>query len=769
MMTKKWYICITLLFTFQVGIAQLTVSDKKELSKTILKKINTLRKRTGHSGLILQADLQKAAQLHAGYMQKNKKLSHSQRTASLNSPKKRIQKYSKEFNVFGENILYTKPKRLPLKKAIIRRIANEMFMAWKNSPGHYANMISDDYTQCDFGFKYDKKSRRIYAANVFGGIGVLIDGQLSSNGFEIKTEEENEAVDCFDLMNHKKNIAVNIGNAISIEGNSVFLYYHDKRVVEELIEAETDGIAVDILQRDQFECKTKNQLDVSEIYDGVLLKPVYKKELFSNNTAKGEHRLITKIGEIPAHLVGKDIQISMILIKNGVKCDYNYPITISRKDYDLLPFPPNLKKAEIDFIEEGIVGMQDAYFQFNRDEINTKIVPSLYTTNGIHSIDIMSYSSVEGNKKSNTILHKERALFIKNFLLSKIDNKEIKINSKAKENWALCNFQLEQFGLDSLMETNKETIRKYINKNTNKEWREALKKQRVSKARIFYIGKLTSSDELFLEMNILTGIKNKNYKLVNRALYELYQKDKKIGFFKNGEWLQEFLIQPELVENTSAILLKDINEYDTEMIVLYVRNWLKKAEELSKEAIENILNLYAITTDKMLSYWDIESEKIARIMHPDKTALLLERYDDANETHPLLLNFHIATINYYSHTRDRAKLIGAFNFITQYYRNKILTIKDKVKLALFFNRWSSYTLSYELLIGDLKKETISKEGAFILAQNAIVTNADKKIVQLLMNKAYTFDPKKWCSWIKEDFQLLRNKNVKSIYCKKCID
>jgi len=751
----------------QVGFAQLRVWDKQELRKELFKKINILRKSKGVQPLILHVDLQKAAQLHADYMQKNRKLSHEERIDSLRTPKKRIKQFSKKFNVFGENILYTKPKKTPIKKSLLKRIAHEMFIAWKNSPGHYANMISDDYTHGDFGFAYDKKSRRIYAAHVFGGIGISIEGQLSSNAFEIKTQAEDETVDCFDLMGSKRNIAINLGNAVRIEGKDILLYYHDKRVVAELIENKNDGFAIDVIQRNQFECEKKNSLDVSEIYDGILLKPVYKKELFANNQSKSAYRLITKIGELPAHLIGKDIQMSMILIKNGVKCDYNYPITISRKDYDLLPFPPNLQQETIDFVMEGIVGMEDVYFNFDRDETKASNVPELLVKTGIHSIDIMSYSSVEGNENDNITLHNERAKFIKKFLLAEIENNEISIKSDAKENWDLCKIQLELFGLDDLIDEEKEVIRKYINKNSNSQWKEALEKQRVSKARIFYEGKRYSSDNLFLEMNLLSGIKNENYKLANKALYELYHANKQISFFHNGEWLSEFLEVPELVTNTSAMLLKAIDNYQTEMIALYVRNWLKKTSELSTKATENLLNLYAITTDRLLSFWDVEAEKIARIMHPDKTALLLEAYDDSNETHPLLLNFHIATINYYSHVRDTEKLIYAFQFISEYYKKKALTIKDKVKLALFFNHWSSFRLSHSLLLDSFKKKTLNKEAIFILTQTTMMLEVDEKIINGIMQKAYKFDAQKWCDWIQNDFQLLRNKNVKKMYCKKC--
>ena len=49
----------------------------------------------------------------------------------------------------------------------------------------------------------------------------------------------------------------------------------------------------------------------------------------------------------------------------------------------------------------------------------------------------------------------------------------------------------------------------------------------------------------------------------------------------------------------------------------------------------------------------------------------------------------------------------------------------------------------------------------------MMLEVDEKIINGIMNKAYKFDAQKWCDWIQNDFQLLRNKNVKRMYCDKC--
>ena len=108
-----------------------------------------------------------------------------------------------------------------------------------------------------------------------------------------------------------------MGNNISIEGDKIIYYYHNIHYFKKIFSKDNDGIVVDLIQPEQFNCDKPNQLDMSPIHDGILLKPVYKEELLKNNSAESDYRIITEIGTLPKSLQGKPVTPSIIFIKDG--------------------------------------------------------------------------------------------------------------------------------------------------------------------------------------------------------------------------------------------------------------------------------------------------------------------------------------------------------------------------------------------------------------------------------------------------------------------
>ncbi len=110
----------------------------------------------------------------------------------------------------GENILFIGYKGKKLKKKDIEIIAEEIFTNWKNSPKHYENMINPQFKLCGFGFATGKN--KLYATNVFGTKGYVIEGQVSNNAFGIKSYNKI----CDNFLSENSNLMVNIGNLYCI-------------------------------------------------------------------------------------------------------------------------------------------------------------------------------------------------------------------------------------------------------------------------------------------------------------------------------------------------------------------------------------------------------------------------------------------------------------------------------------------------------------------------------------------------------------------------
>lgn len=766
----KYIFCFSLVFllSFQSLNAQISISNRDKLALLITEHVNKLRIEKGKLPLKRHKDLAKAAQLHTDYMVSKNSLNHIQLNTEFPNPKDRVNHYNSSFTNVGENILFSRPKKLPLSETEIEKLAYEMFRSWKNSPGHYANMISDAFQYADYGFTYNSKTKRVFAAQVFAKKGYIIDGQLSENAFSVKPSDAL----CNSLIGNKSNIVVNVGNAITIANDEVILGYHNIEMIREIIRNKNDGFAIDLIDRAQLECGKDNRLDVSEIYEGVMLKPVYRDELFANNTAENPKRLVVSLGKIPLHLRGKNLSPNIILIKDGKKCSYNVPCNIPSRKYDLRVIKPEIFTPKIALKTEGVNGIYEVDFDFKSGEIIPVKNPLVsIDTDNIHSIDIKSYTSVDGNSKSNEKLHNARANYIKNFLKQDINivTKPIKID--AKENWDLCYYQIELLGLENTLGKDKDQIKQYLVNNKDANWKDALNLQRRSKAIIYLNGKWKKEDPNFLNYNLIDAILNENYDLANKVLAEMYLTENSNLFLYEEFVVDELFNKPELVQNVSALLLKNVNFFTLDNIVFFVRNWLSKPELLSEAAQKNLLNLYTITTRRLLSNWDTNAENFSKVMHPEKVEPLFESYKNEDKVNPLFLNYHMAVISYYGQINNSSKIGESFHFITDYFKSQSQSIEDDTDLSLFFNSWSMYHMTVDKLYGRYEYEELDEASAFVLLKTFVPnsTKDQSKILVDLHKLAIKFNKKRWCKWIDIDFQNLRNEGVKNLFCNTCIE
>lgn len=757
-----------LLAVFQLSnvTAQIKTSDKVLLGRLLTKKINNLRRQKNKIPLKRNIDLAKAAKLHVKYMVKHNKLSHQEDNVLYKNPSDRVAHFNKSFISIGENVLFTKPVQLPLNKKSLHALATNMFLAWKNSPGHYANMISEAFTLGDFGFKYNTRTRRIFAAHVFGKKGTLIAEQISDNAFGIKKGTKN----CKSHIKGTSNLITNMGNNIYITEGEIFIRHHSKKTLQKVIKETHDGVAIDLVSREQLSCKHENKLDKSPIHDGIMLKPIYRDKLFQNNIAQSNYRFIASLGKVPEHLREEKFSPNLIILKNGKKCAYAVPSYIPHKRYELMPIEPLIITPKITLKTKGVNNIKQLFFDFkSRKTIATNHPEINSTAQNIYSIDIKSFTSVDGNSKENYRLQNQRAKYIQNYIATKVNLSNIKVNIEAKENWELFDYQLLLLGKDSLVKLDNETKKEYLHLNVKKQWKENLSLQRKSNATLFQYG-TWKKDENYAYHNLVDALITNNNPLANKALAELY-KQKYNSIILDQDFILERLIKrKELVQNTTALIIKNIDYYAIDKIVFYVSNWLSKPEVLSKDAQKNLLNLYAITTRKLLKDWDTNYENLSKIIHPEKVTKLMEHYKSDTVT-PLYLNFHMSSIEYYGQINYSPMINYSFEYIINYFKNKAMTIEDDIALCLFFNSWSRYDLTIELLKNSYLYKELNEDAHFIFLHTLVAykegLGTNKKNLKYLHEQAIEFNKERWCNWTDTNFQNLRSNDVKKLYCKTC--
>ena len=747
---------------------QISQSDEKVLKTELLRKINDLRKSVGAEILVLDERLATAADVQSYYMSEKDILTHFQTNPKFNTPKKRIEHFSPlQFDIYGENVLLSKKHRFPLTKNSSIRIADEMFVSWKNSPEHYQNMVETEFDATNFGFKVNKGGQ-IYATNVFGRTGIKIDNQLSIDQFGLTDDTEG---DCFDEFASYDNILVNIGNGIAIEGEKIVLYYHDISYFQMLFPGSNDGIAIDLIDVDQLACNKKNSLDISPIHDGILTRPVYSNEILKNNRAESDYRLISTVGTIPDHLQGKDLTFTVLLIKDGTVCQKVIPTYVPSSSYPLKPLHVKLEKPKKNF-QENVPYLKSITvpYEFHANKTVPLEIPKIPIKNQeIVAIKIKSFSSIEGNEQKNKILHNQRAEAIKKHLLHSLEVSADIFEIETKENWAKFQYQLKYLFLDSLVNRSPDELRKLASNRQKSDipWDAMLFEQRKSIATIYYTvdqpPNITQDEEELSKLRY--SLLQNDLELTKRALFEIYQHDSR----SHEELFEESIFtslteEIELVQNMSAVLTKYSNSYADETVT-YLNKWLTSQETLDVEARFNLLYLYSLVYSKLLNKWDVPSQSLANVINPKYAQQTLTDIS-SNE---LMLNLHLTFIKYYGQINDSENISKSFKFISSYFLTRALSAEDVIALSKFYNRWSMFQLTTKYLLTKFDDEELDEDAIFLLLKTLNYYNVENDLsdYEEVFQKALNLNQSRWCNWVSGNIQLLREIKIKKIYCSSC--
>ncbi len=276
------------------------------------------------------------------------------------------------------------------------------------------------------------------------------------------------------------------------QGDSIFLFYFHTKQIHELVQNANDRFALDLVCKSQFHCNEPNDLDPSPVFDGFMMPPVYRDELFKNNRYK-DGRFMSFIGKIPPNAPAcYEMQVNLILIQNGAACRYSWPVRIERGHIPDLSINPMWCKTK-GTIKNGRATFSKQFsIPFGQ---NSKTTDSFYFEKlsrlvkifdgAITKIEIKAYSSIEGTRAYNLELQKARAAFIEKFISDRIKQKTSFITNGA-ENWPMFMKQIKQgkYRPESA-DTAHETLRAEVNKKSGPGMDYVLDEQRVAYITIY--------------------------------------------------------------------------------------------------------------------------------------------------------------------------------------------------------------------------------------------------------------------------------------------
>ena len=778
-------VLLTLIF-FSIGLFGYTQTalspsslDPEILNQFILTEVNKLRKKAKVEPVQYENALSFAADDHAGYMLRKRKLTHNQRLKIKKTPKNRVDFYGAQFDRVGENVQLNnlnleftpEDKHHPLI-GTYEKLAEELVLSWKNSPPHYANMINPDFKTSYTSVAVGEKGE-IYACQLFGGAKYKdIYSQHRDTSFQFKPDRPGRCWRC-------KVRPVRGFIEITEDSTIIYTYYPPRIrgiVVPSIFNSRMrffnpwrDGLAADIIVKSQYSCDSSSYHNGLSNFRGIPLAPVYKKDFMGIPIGKTQ----VVLGKVP-DFIDEEFEVNLVVIQNKRPCsntmfhliptEFNLEIPVK---YDFEPSETVLKNYKTDTISKRI--FFDKAMISPRDSVLTEISEWVkINKSNIQEIQISGYASIEGTTENNSVLYQNRTRFLFTELIALgVDSSSIKVESS--ENFK--DFRKDIIG----------TEYEYLNKLSDPELKEKLLSKDLSVALEFILNK-----HRYVDLKAITRLQFEfeyNAQSVNEELQGTIKKENvkksaelqavQYGLLLSGKMSMEEIQAVEIpmdekfvgVLHNKAVMkfLSDTLNLDSlkafRAELWQIRSLKPKDKQLNTSIAIIDYHLYTMGQyrNKKITFYD-SIRKLKNVDEVQRARILLNvayRHDWG------------VWITTGSH-KDKDYLYGK---VKPYIRKSRLEVDKTFEVASYYSFFYEHDYAYYLTKGKID-ETENPYDLIFFLKLIHFTDLElpEKTYLRYFKKVQQFAGDDFCSFFNSpalNFQIFDNPEIKEIYCKAC--
>jgi uncharacterized protein YkwD len=756
----------------------LNILNVKLLEELILKRVNALRQSLNAEELKKDEILRLAAEDQSRYMQGTGIIGHGQKVKGKETPEARVRFYKGTHALTGENchsVYIGTPAVIYGEKetkifTTYDQAAEALFLGWKNSPGHYKNMIYGDFRMLGIGFAADTEKKLIYATQVFGNIPYVPPAGITvtDNSHGIL----GSAPAACDPIKEYEFLAQLLSNRLERKGDSVFLYCHDLDYFMKVINSPSDAIALDIVERRQFPCSSPHILHGSPVHDGVMLPPVYWPALQKSNRMKAKGGMYAFAGVIPKGM--KDIEINVIIIKGKRMCRYSNPICVDYAELDMFEIYPYWDTIQGKVKPDSFNVTLQYSIPFGRGKTDLLESPELRDMENavkansefIKRIDIRTFSSIEGSAEINMRLQETRAANIRSKVAS-LTTKEVSWQVEAKENWDEFYKQIAFTPFAYLRNKPKQEIKEMLKSKTMLDSLDfMLSRQRIALIKIEMSGSYGEDipDGLLVPafMNaVAKGDSGQARIIQSKIIYKCIKRQLPLGALTDPEIPLEKKFVPVISNQMAAKASRPSYLFD-----FYYLLYTKEAANLASSYLplkfnvaSSALQFYTFSKDTLIDMDRLEEMIRQCTVLPDKQELVSR----------LLMNYYIVAARYYYNQHRYDKMSDALTEIKNNYYKSNLSQMETWRLARFFNMYSRFDWSMELMHPVITKEQVTEDFLFTFVRTATVWPyfLDRPEYIEWLSKAKKRNHQRFCELVRKEFQLTRDEEIRSLYCSTC--
>jgi hypothetical protein len=529
-----------------------------------------------------------------------------------------------------------------------------------------------------------------------------------------------------------------------------------------MIKKSGDGIAIDIVSKDRYDC-SKGKLKNKSPIKGDLQKPIYKKELKQNMLPSKYGEAAIKIGKVPKKHKAKDIEFNIIFLKNKYLCYYYSFFDLKTYRWDLLDtgfyFDTLTYKTAFDtsLTEQARYILQNKVFKFeipfekNKSVYSSIDIKPLYdsldlTDFNIKKITIRAYSSIEGNEVRNKQLQQERAQSIVSALQS-YQKPSIVTEIVVSENWVdfLNDISFTQYS--------------YLQKH-----RKAIIILDLQKKDKYESIPTIELIELFSK-----SISEKNLEQAIDIQNSIFEK------VRNHEIPTNYIDKLEIPEKSEFSLLLNKNSiFKYLMNELDVYNTYKELTEL-QDLIPNDGHIKYNICALKFKVWLLGESAINPIDFKKEINDLKKYGIPDNLVKRMLINYEIIMCEYYMMQGDFVNKDKSLKYTYSNYKYVPLSDFDYLSLAQYFASYAKYDWATRLLEMKVKSIDVDEDLLFYYLNLTLI---DEKMTKrsdyrTIMLNAYNINPSRFCDIFEPfgqggvTFQLLENEYLRETYCENC--
>jgi len=673
-----------------------------------------------------------------------------------------------------------------------QEVAKVIYTRWENNKKNLAVLLNPKYTLIGMVAQFDEEEKKVYISAILGGYDLLNPGVEHKKELAVPYNTKSKKLKNGDAKSCKtcerwRNYDI-LQQGITELNGKIYIKYPNSKELRRIIKKPTDGLAFDIVQREQYSKPDYNIVDNNLNNKGFMSKVIYRDKFFKKNILinpkdkKANRKLKAievELGKFNPKITGP-YEINLILVQDKKVCKvitrgYNETGKIeSNTPIGLIPVknttglkPPFEPKSETSIINFMIPFEKNKY-EFKDEDIQPLIKALREPDFIIDGLYIYAYSSIEGDSAANAKLQHKRANSVLQVLQAKQTTK-IQPSIEAKDSWGLFLLENEDGKYAPIVALGKQGAINRINsdKRLLDELEPILAKERFAQV-IMDVTYDVSGDkeEKFSRVSFNRAVAAGNYTQAYKILETI---GKRVSAKKYPSTIFDSLIIEENAKNAALI--------NNRLYFEYLAN--NSVDDEDAVTFERLLKMDPINPVYQYNKVFCELKLDSNAGNPERQAKVQATIDgfygklDSNLVNGLNIEWQFKIMESVDTVDNADAIIDAcIARIKAFYNIKDASWQNALKLSYVFARAKDFKYSATVLEPYLSKPDVQENLVFMYISNAskVPEKYYSRTFARALEIAKRLNQDRYCKLFGDPFmtfQVLENPEVKKLYMSTC--